>query len=132
MGADDANAPGKPLAPEAARAGMGRNAENARALAARMPKARAIVLEGVGHLVHLEAADRFNRELLAFLGGKLTAPSSGGARIYATPWIRPIRSVKRGPCLSQTGRIASRKGVLSAIVRMSMPADLIRSSACPS
>src|SRR3981189_3072350 len=44
MGADDHNAPGKPNAPEALRPKMGQNAELARALAARMPDARAEVI----------------------------------------------------------------------------------------
>lgn len=41
MGADDHNAPGRPLAPEALRAKMGQNAELAKALAAKMPNAQA-------------------------------------------------------------------------------------------
>ena len=69
MGENDRNAPGKPFAPEALRAGMGRNAEHARALAARMPQARAEVLPGIGHLVHMEATDRFNGLTLEFLNG---------------------------------------------------------------
>ncbi|MCJ2036226.1 alpha/beta fold hydrolase [Methylobacterium sp. J-068] len=69
MGENDHNAPGKPFAPEALRAGMGRNAEHARALAARMPNARAEVLPGIGHLVHMEATDRFNALTLDFLNG---------------------------------------------------------------
>lgn len=67
MGENDHNAPGKPFAPESLRAGMGRNAEHARALAARMPQARAEVLPGIGHLVHMEATDRFNGLTLDFL-----------------------------------------------------------------
>lgn len=67
MGENDRNAPGKPFAPEALRAGMGRNAEHARALAARMPQGRAEVLPGIGHLVHMEATDRFNGLTLEFL-----------------------------------------------------------------
>lgn len=67
MGAKDRNAPGKPFAPQALRAGMGENATNARALAARMPDGRAEVFEGIGHLVHMEATDRFNATMLEFL-----------------------------------------------------------------
>ncbi|AWN38878.1 alpha/beta fold hydrolase [Methylobacterium radiodurans] len=69
MGGNDRNAPGKPYAPPELAAKMGRNAENARALAARMPNGRAEVFEGVGHLVHMEAADRFNARVLEFLDG---------------------------------------------------------------
>lgn len=69
MGADDRNAPGKPFAPEEARGAMGQNAEHARALAARMPDGRAEVFEGVGHLVHMEATERFNAAMLEFLDG---------------------------------------------------------------
>ena len=67
MGADDHNAPGKPNAPEALRPKMGRNAELAKALAAKMPNARAEVIPDTGHLVFLEAPAKFNQLMLAFL-----------------------------------------------------------------
>ncbi len=67
MGADDHNAPGKPNAPEALRPKMGQNAELARAFAAKMPDARAEVIADAGHLVFLEAPQRFNELMLAFL-----------------------------------------------------------------
>jgi pimeloyl-ACP methyl ester carboxylesterase len=67
MGADDHNAPGKPNAPEALRPKMGRNAELAKALAAKMPNARAEVIPDTGHLVFLEAPAKFNELMLAFL-----------------------------------------------------------------
>ncbi|MDE1935015.1 alpha/beta fold hydrolase [Bradyrhizobium sp.] len=67
MGADDHNAPGKPLAPEALRPKMGQNAELAKTLAAKMPNARAEVIENAGHLVFLDAPDKFNALMLAFL-----------------------------------------------------------------
>ncbi|GJD74456.1 alpha/beta fold hydrolase [Methylobacterium goesingense] len=69
MGENDHNAPGKPFAPEALRPGMGRNAEHARTLAGQMPSGRAVVLPGIGHLVHMEATDRFNTLTLEFLNG---------------------------------------------------------------
>src|SRR5712671_6735274 len=67
MGADDHNAPGKPNAPAALRPKMGQNAELAKALAARMPDARAEVIPNAGHLVFLEAPSKFNELMLAFL-----------------------------------------------------------------
>jgi pimeloyl-ACP methyl ester carboxylesterase len=67
MGADDHNAPGKPNAPETLRPKMGQNAELARALAARMPDARAEVIPDTGHLVFLEAPAKFNELMLGFL-----------------------------------------------------------------
>ena len=67
MGADDRNAPGKPNAPEALRPKMGQNAELAKALAAKMPNARAEVIPDTGHLVFLEAPAKFNQLMLAFL-----------------------------------------------------------------
>jgi pimeloyl-ACP methyl ester carboxylesterase len=67
MGANDHNAPGKPFAPPALQAGMGQNAAHARALAAQMADGRAEVVEGVGHLVHMEATERFNELTLDFL-----------------------------------------------------------------
>ena len=67
MGADDHNAPGKPNAPEALRPKMGQNAELAKALAAKMPDARAEVIPNTGHLVFLESPQKFNELMLAFL-----------------------------------------------------------------
>jgi pimeloyl-ACP methyl ester carboxylesterase len=67
MGADDHNAPGRPNAPEALRPKMGENAELAKALAARMANARAEVIPHTGHLVFLEAGQKFDELMLAFL-----------------------------------------------------------------
>src|SRR3984893_4392456 len=67
MGADDHNAPGKPNAPEALRPKMGHNAELAQALAAKMPDAAAEAIPDTGHLVFLEAPEKFNELMLAFL-----------------------------------------------------------------
>jgi pimeloyl-ACP methyl ester carboxylesterase len=67
MGADDHNAPGKPNAPEALRPKMGQNAELAKALAARMTHGSAEVIANAGHLVFLDAPDKFNQLMLAFL-----------------------------------------------------------------
>jgi pimeloyl-ACP methyl ester carboxylesterase len=67
MGGNDHNAPGRAYAPEALRPRMGDNARLARELAARMKDARVEVFDGVGHLVQLEAKDRFNTSVLAFL-----------------------------------------------------------------
>jgi pimeloyl-ACP methyl ester carboxylesterase len=68
MGADDHNAPGRPNAPEALRAKMGQNAELARQLATQMQNARAEVIADTGHLVFLEAPDRYRELVLGFLG----------------------------------------------------------------
>jgi pimeloyl-ACP methyl ester carboxylesterase len=68
MGADDHNAPGRPSAPEALRAKMGKNAELAKQLAQLMPNARAEVIPNTGHLVFLEARDRYDELVLGFLG----------------------------------------------------------------
>ena len=68
MGADDHNAPGRPLAPEALRAKMGQNAELAKAFAAKMPNARAEVIPDTGHLVFLEAPEKYRELVLGFLG----------------------------------------------------------------
>jgi pimeloyl-ACP methyl ester carboxylesterase len=70
MGADDHNAPGKPNAPEALRPRMGQNAELAKALAAKMPVARAEVIPNTGHLAFLEAPAKFNELMLAFLASR--------------------------------------------------------------
>ena len=68
MGADDHNAPGRPNAPEALRPKMGQNAELAKALAAKMANARAEVIPDTGHLVFLEAPDKYKELVLGFLG----------------------------------------------------------------
>jgi pimeloyl-ACP methyl ester carboxylesterase len=68
MGANDHNAPGRPFAPAQLRDKMGQNAALAQSLAGRMPNARVVVFEGVGHLGHLEATQRFNETLLNFIG----------------------------------------------------------------
>ena len=67
MGANDHNAPGKPFAPAELRGGMGENAKHARELAAKMRSGRAEIIEGVGHLVHMEATERFDELALEFL-----------------------------------------------------------------
>ncbi|MGA2056028.1 MAG: alpha/beta hydrolase [Bradyrhizobium sp.] len=67
MGADDHNAPGRPSAPEALRPKMGQNAELAKALAAKMAHGSTEVIENAGHLVFLDAPDKFNALMLAFL-----------------------------------------------------------------
>ena len=67
MGGNDHNAPGRAYAPEALRPRMGDNVRLARDLAARMKDARVEVFDGIGHLVQLEAKDRFNASVLAFL-----------------------------------------------------------------
>jgi pimeloyl-ACP methyl ester carboxylesterase len=67
MGADDHNAPGRPNAPEALRPKMGQNADLAKALAAKMANAKAEVIENAGHLVFLDAPDKFNALMLPFL-----------------------------------------------------------------
>ncbi|MGB6969801.1 MAG: alpha/beta hydrolase [Methyloceanibacter sp.] len=67
IGENDHVAPGRNFAPEALRAEMGHNVRLAKELAAKMPTARVEVFEGVGHLIHLEAAQRFNEVVLNFL-----------------------------------------------------------------
>lgn len=67
-GANDHNAPGRPFAPPELRGRMGQNAALAQSLAPRMANAKVVVFEGVGHLGHLEATERFNDTLLDFLG----------------------------------------------------------------
>lgn len=70
MGADDHNAPGRPNAPEALRAKMGQNAELAKALANLMPDARTEVIPNTGHLVFLEAPEKYDELVLGFLGAR--------------------------------------------------------------
>jgi pimeloyl-ACP methyl ester carboxylesterase len=67
MGENDYIAPGRDMAPEALRGKMGHNVELARELARKMPKANVEVFEGIGHLIHLEAPQRFNESVVSFL-----------------------------------------------------------------
>jgi pimeloyl-ACP methyl ester carboxylesterase len=67
VGTRDRTAPGRPFAKPEDRDRMGRIAERAQELAPRMRDARVEVFEGVGHLIHLEAAERFNAVLTQFL-----------------------------------------------------------------
>jgi pimeloyl-ACP methyl ester carboxylesterase len=68
MGSDDHNAPGRANAPDALRSRMGQNAELAVAFAAKMQNARAEVIANTGHLVFLEALDKYEDLVLGFLG----------------------------------------------------------------
>jgi pimeloyl-ACP methyl ester carboxylesterase len=68
MGADDHNAPGRPYAPEALRPKMGQNAELAKALASQMKDAHVEVIPNAGHMVFLDAPEKYDALLLGFLG----------------------------------------------------------------
>jgi pimeloyl-ACP methyl ester carboxylesterase len=67
IGENDHVAPGRNFAPEARRAEMGQNVRLARDLAAKMPNAHVEVFDGIGHLIHLEAPQRFDEAVLGFL-----------------------------------------------------------------
>jgi pimeloyl-ACP methyl ester carboxylesterase len=67
MGENDHLAPGRDFAPEPLRGQMGQNAKLAQDLAAKMKRGRVEIFEGIGHLVHLEAPQRFNDVVLRFL-----------------------------------------------------------------
>jgi len=67
VGSRDKTATGRAFAPPELREHMGNFPKLAREVAARMPNARAEVFEGHGHMLHLEAGERFHRTLLAFL-----------------------------------------------------------------
>lgn len=62
------NALGKPCTTPELGAGMGRNADNAARIAATMADARVLVLDGVGHMPHLERPERFDGAVLDFFG----------------------------------------------------------------
>src|SRR5215212_1184413 len=67
VGTRDRTAPGRAYANAEDRERMGQVAERARELAPRMRNARVETFEDVGHLIHLEATERFHAALLRFL-----------------------------------------------------------------
>ncbi|MER6912453.1 alpha/beta hydrolase [Streptomyces sp. NPDC000594] len=67
IGQEDRAAVGKSYATPENRAKLGNFPVLGRRAAAAIPGARLVELDGVGHLPHLEAGDRFEREVLAFL-----------------------------------------------------------------
>ncbi len=70
MGGNDKLAPGRDFAPEALREKMGQNAKLAENLAGKMRDARVETFEGLGHLPHLEAPQRYYDSVLGFLAGQ--------------------------------------------------------------
>lgn len=67
VGTRDRTAPGRPLAPPELRDKMGLLVERAKEVAPKMKNARVEVFENVGHLIHLEAKEKFNASVLKFL-----------------------------------------------------------------
>jgi proline iminopeptidase len=78
MGENDNVAPGKAAAPADMQDKMGRNAENAKAIAKKMPNAEAVIFEGVGHLPQLESRERFDEVMLDFLQAPDSKPAKNG------------------------------------------------------
>ena len=69
VGSRDRTATGRAYAPAELREKMGDFPVLAREAAARMPSARAEVFQDYGHMLHLEAPERFHRLVVEFLGG---------------------------------------------------------------
>jgi pimeloyl-ACP methyl ester carboxylesterase len=67
IGQADRTAIGKAAAPESVRDTLGRFPELGRAAARDIPNAKLVEIPNVGHIPHLEAADRFHAALLEFL-----------------------------------------------------------------
>ena len=67
VGTRDRTAPGRPFAKPEDRDRMGHIAERAQELAPRMKNSRVEIFENVGHLIHLEAPERFHEKLTQFL-----------------------------------------------------------------
>lgn len=78
MGENDHVAPGKSAAPDELQDKMGKNAENAKTVAKKMPNARAVIFEGVGHLPQLESRKRFDKVMLDFLQAPGSKPAKNG------------------------------------------------------
>jgi pimeloyl-ACP methyl ester carboxylesterase len=58
---------GRDFAARGLRGKMGHNVERARELVRRCRKANVEMFEGVGHLIHLEAPEKFNDAVIRFL-----------------------------------------------------------------
>jgi pimeloyl-ACP methyl ester carboxylesterase len=67
IGQADRTAVGRDAVSPEVRATLGRYPELGRRAQAAIPGAKLVELEGVGHIPHLEAADRFHAALLEFL-----------------------------------------------------------------
>src|SRR3954451_1183791 len=67
VGTRDRTAPGRAFAKPEDRDRIGQVAGRAKDLAPRMRNARVEIFEGVGHLIHLEATERFHLTLMRFL-----------------------------------------------------------------
>ena len=67
IGENDHVALGRDFALEALRGKMGHNVELARDLVTKMPQGQVEMFEGGGHLIHLEAPEKFNDAVLRFL-----------------------------------------------------------------
>ncbi|WP_224995242.1 alpha/beta fold hydrolase [Cesiribacter sp. SM1] len=67
IGTRDRTALGKPLAPENVRNTMGQYQELGKKTQEKIPNARLVELENIGHLPHIESFDRFIKPLLTFL-----------------------------------------------------------------
>lgn len=70
VGGRDRTATGRAFAPPELREKMGRFPERAREVAAKMPDAKVEVFENNGHMLHLEAGERFHKTLLDFLAAQ--------------------------------------------------------------
>jgi len=68
IGQRDRTAPGRELAPEAMRKALGNYPELGSKIAATIPQAKLVPLDGVGHVPHIEAFSRFITPLQEFLG----------------------------------------------------------------
>jgi pimeloyl-ACP methyl ester carboxylesterase len=67
IGQEDRTAPGKNRADATAQKTLGNYPALGRAAARAIPGARLVLLDGVGHIPHFEAPERFHTDLLRFL-----------------------------------------------------------------
>jgi pimeloyl-ACP methyl ester carboxylesterase len=67
VGTKERQATGKSYAPPELQGKMGHIVDLAKAIVPQMPNAQLEVFEGIGHLIHLEATERFNARVLKFL-----------------------------------------------------------------
>ena len=139
MGANDHNAPGRAFAPPELAKQMGFNVANAQAIAARMPNAKVLVFDGVGHIPHMERpsplrASRggISRRAPAEIRERRNTTRLRRSKVDRNPPLRRIRLAHTQFAEATCGTIRLKLLKLGALVRVSVRrVKFALASACP-